>query len=97
MPDSGQDHTTDSNDGFLVTTACFDMLVARGEFRMLPGFDQSICNLHQNWFKIRTSTENPGGFDFAFAFIITGTASCPGDKGFDCGDDKHSPLISEST
>ena len=28
MPDSGQDHTTDSNDGFLVTTACFDTLIA---------------------------------------------------------------------
>ena len=32
MPDSGQDHTTDSNNGFLVTTACFDTLVAVCEF-----------------------------------------------------------------
>lgn len=28
MPDSGQDHTTDSDDGFFMSTACFDMLIA---------------------------------------------------------------------
>jgi len=39
MPDSGQNHTTDGNDGFLVTTACFDTLVAVGKFGMLLRFD----------------------------------------------------------
>lgn len=76
MPDSGQDHTADSNDDFLVVTACFDTLIAGGKFRMRLRFDQSICNLRQNWVKIGTSTENPDGFDFAVAFIIAGTASC---------------------
>ena len=27
--------------------------------------------MYQNWFKIRTSTGNPSGFDFAAAFIIS--------------------------
>lgn len=29
MPDSGQDHTTDSNNSFLVTTARFDSLIVK--------------------------------------------------------------------
>ena len=34
MPDSGQDHTTDGNDGFLVTTACFNALITCNKFRI---------------------------------------------------------------
>ena len=85
--DSGQDHTTDSNDGFLVTTACFDMLVARGVFRMFPCFEQSIYILQQNWFKIRSTMGNPGGFDFAVAFLSTGATNSPGDNGGGGGED----------
>ena len=32
ISDSGQEHTADSNDSFLVTTACFYTLVAIGYF-----------------------------------------------------------------
>ena len=77
MPDSGQDHTTDCNDGFLMTTSCFYTSITGGKFRIFLRFDQSICNLHQNWFKIRTSTGNPCGFDFMIALIITWTTSGP--------------------
>lgn len=60
MPDSGHDHTTDSNDGFFVITANFDTFIASGKFRMSLRFDQSICNLYKNWLK--NSTGNPSGF-----------------------------------
>lgn len=33
MPDSGQNHTTDGNDGFLVTTACFNALITCNKFK----------------------------------------------------------------
>lgn len=39
MPDSGQNHTTDGNDGFLVTTACFNALITCNKFRMFLRFD----------------------------------------------------------
>ena len=32
--------------------------------------------MHQNWFKVRTSTANPSGLDFAAALVVTGTSSC---------------------
>ena len=32
---------------------------------------------------------NPSGFDRLVAFIITGTASGPGDKVLVCGEDRH--------
>ena len=89
MPDSGQEHTADGDDGFFVSTACFYAAVTICKFRMFPGFDQSVCNLHQNWFKIGTSTGNPRGFDLEVALVIAGTASRPGDEVFGCGEDRH--------
>ena len=77
MPDSGQDHTADGNDGFFVTTACFYTAITGNKFKMFFQINQSICNLHQNWFKIRTSTGNPSGFDFLTTLAIVGTASSP--------------------
>ncbi len=77
MPDSGQEHTADSDDGFLVTTACFYAAVAIGDFGMLFRFDQSICNLYQNWFNIGTSTGDPSRFDLTITLIIARTTSGP--------------------
>ena len=77
MPDSGQEHTADGDDGFLVPAACFYAAVTARKFRMFPGFDQSICNLYQNWFKIRTGTGNPSGFGLGTALVITWTTSSP--------------------
>lgn len=37
MPDNGQEHTTDCNDGFLVTTVRFYALIAVGYFGMFLG------------------------------------------------------------
>ena len=56
VPDSGQEHTADGDDGFLVTTVGFDTAITICDLRMFLRFDQSICNMHQNWFKIGTST-----------------------------------------
>ncbi len=62
MLDSGQEHTADGNDSFFVATASFYMLVTGSKLRMFLRLDQSICNLRQNWFRIGTSTGNPGQF-----------------------------------
>lgn len=65
----------DGDDGFLVTTTCFYTPITSGELRMFLRFDQSICNLHQNWFKIGTSTGNLSGFDFLITLIVARTTS----------------------
>ena len=39
MPDSGQEHTSDCDDGFLVSAACLDTFIASRKFRMFLGFD----------------------------------------------------------
>ena len=77
MPDSGQEHTADSDDGFLVAAACFYAAISAGYLGMLFRLDQSICNLYQNWFNIGTSTGNPGRFDLTIALVIAGAASGP--------------------
>ena len=89
MPDSGQEHTLDGDDGFLVTTVGFDTAVTFCNLRMFLRFDQSICNLHQNWFKIGTSTGNPSGLDLEIALIVTGITSCPGNKMLVCKEHRH--------
>ena len=42
MPDIGQEHTTDSDDGLVVPTVGFDPAVTFCDFRMLLRSDQSI-------------------------------------------------------
>ena len=89
MPDSGQGHTADGDNGFLVSATCFYAAVTVRKFRTFLGFDQSICNLHQNWFKVGTRTENSSGIDSETALVIAGTVSRPREEVFDCGEDRH--------
>lgn len=56
MPDSGQDNTTDSNDGFLVAATCFGTAITVCKFRMFLRLNKSIFNLHQNRFIILSLT-----------------------------------------
>ena len=48
VPDSGQEHMADGDDGFLVPATCFYATVTFRKYRMFFGFDQSICILYQN-------------------------------------------------
>ena len=50
VPDSGQDHTADSDNGFLVTTASLEPAVALFAFGVLVGFDDSVRYLNQERF-----------------------------------------------
>ena len=43
MPDSGQDHTADGNDGFLVATACFYAPIAGSESRIFFGLVKAFA------------------------------------------------------
>ena len=42
VPDSGQEHTADSNDGFLVTTAGLGSTITFLAFKVLVGCNDSI-------------------------------------------------------
>ena len=75
VPDSGQEHTTNSNDSFFVSTASLDSEIAFTKFRMFFGFEQSICDLNKNRFKKRTGTGNAGRFNFLSTLIITRTTT----------------------
>lgn len=46
VPDSGQEHFTHGDDGFLVATTSLDAVIAFTKFRMLPGTDERIGNLN---------------------------------------------------
>ena len=87
VPDSGQEHTANGDEGFLVTTTSFDPTIAFSELRMLFGTKQSICDLNQKWFQIATGAGDPSGFHFAGALIIAGAASGPGNQILSRGED----------
>ena len=60
MPDSGQDHTTDGNDGFLVTTACFNALITCNKFRIKAKKQECLEEpvKEQNDRKVEQAAEN---------------------------------------
>ena len=77
VPDSGQEHTADGDDGFLVTTPGFDPAVAFLALRVLVGFDDSVCHLNQEGFEVSTGARDTGGFAFAATLVVARTATRP--------------------
>ena len=50
VPDSGQEHTADSDNRFFVTTASLDSAIAFFAFRVLVRLDYSVSDLYQQRF-----------------------------------------------
>ena len=82
VPDSGQEHHTDSDECLFMTPVGFDPVIPLFKFWVLFGFDQDISDLDKKRFQITSGAGNPPGLYFLVALVITGTAASPGDKMF---------------
>ena len=60
MPDRGQEHTADSDDGFLVTTTCFYTPVTIGDFRRFLDLVQRCVNSSEKQCLIFVSGQGGG-------------------------------------
>ncbi len=89
VPDSGQEHTADGDNGFFVPPPCFDAKVAYPKFRVLLGFDERVSDLHKEWFKICTGVRDSSGLDFSSALVISWAAARPGAEVLCGGEDGH--------
>ena len=89
VPDSGQEHPANGDDGFLMAATRFQTLIPFSEFRVLFGTDERIGNLNKERLQIRTSPGDTGRFDRFGASIIARTAASPGTEMFGRGKDRH--------
>ena len=80
VPDSGQDHAANGNNGFLMASASLDTAVTDAEFRVILGFNDSIGDLNKGGFKAGAGSGDAGRFDFNITLVISGAATRPGDE-----------------
>ena len=71
VPDSGQEHAANGDDGFFVAAMSLDAAVANAEFGVILGFNDGVGDLDKNRFQVGTRLD---GF---IAFIISGAATRP--------------------
>lgn len=67
----------------------FDSAVTFFAFWIFVGFNDSICNLHKQWFQAGPSVGNASGFHFPAALVIAWTAVNPGDEVLCCRENRH--------
>ena len=77
VPDSGQEHTADSDNGFFVTTTSFDSAVTVFAFGVFVGFDDSVGHLNQKGFEVSTDAGDAGGFALAAALVVARATASP--------------------
>ena len=77
VPDSGQEHAANGDDGFLVTAVSLDAAVTDAEFGVILGFNDSVGNLDKNRLQIGTRFGDAGRFDGFIALVISGAATRP--------------------
>ena len=63
VPDSGQEHTANSNNGLFVSAASLDSALSFFAFRIFVRLNHSIGDLNQERFQVDTSTGNACGLD----------------------------------
>ena len=63
VPDSGQEHTADSDDSFFVSAAGFYSAIAFPKFGMIVGFNKGVGDLNKDGFQIRTRLRNSRSFN----------------------------------
>ena len=77
VPDSGQEHSADGDDGFLVAAASLQTAVAFLELRVLFRVDDSVGDLNEERLEEGPGTGDAGRFDLEAALVIAGTAAGP--------------------
>ena len=77
VPDSGQEHAANGDDGFLVTAVSLDAAVANAEFRVIFGFNDSVGDLDKSRLQARARSRDSGGLDGFIALVISGAATRP--------------------
>lgn len=77
VPDSGQEHLANGDDGFLVATMNLNTPVADTEFGVILGSNHCVGDLDKDGFKVRPRLGDTGRFDGAIAFVVTRTTTRP--------------------
>lgn len=60
IPDDGQEHAVNGDDGFLVTATSLDAAITYTKFRMIFGFNNGIGNLNEKRFKAGARLRDTG-------------------------------------
>ena len=77
VPDSGQEHSANGDDGFLVSAVSLDAAVADAELGVILGFNDSVSNLDKNRLQIGARPGDAGRLDSFIALVISGAATRP--------------------
>ena len=77
MPDSGQEHAANGDDGFLVAAVSLDAAVTNAELRVILGFNDSVGNLDKNRLQVGARPGDSGGLDGFIALVVSGAATRP--------------------
>ena len=80
VPDSGQEHLANGDDGFLVTPVRPDATVTLDKFRVIFGIDESVSDLNKKRLKAGARLGNTGRLDMLGASVVSGTAASPGNE-----------------
>ena len=80
VPDSGQEHLANGDDGFLVAPVRLDAAVTLDKFRVIFGIDESVSDLNKKRFQATARLGNTGRLDMLGASVVSGTAASPGNE-----------------
>ena len=80
VPDSGQEHLANGDDGFLVTPMRLDAAITLDKFRVILGIDESVSDLNKKRFQATARLGNTGRLDMFGASVVSGTAASPGNE-----------------
>ena len=77
VPDSGQEHLANGDDGFLGATMSLDTPVADTELGVILGTNHCVRDLDEEGLQIRPRLGDTGRLDGAIAFVVTRTTTRP--------------------
>ena len=80
VPDSGQEHLANGDDGFLVTPVGLDAAITLDKFRVILGIDESVSDLNKKRLQVTACLRNTGRLDMLGASVVSGTAASPGNE-----------------
>ena len=77
VPDSGQEHAENGDDGFFVAAVSLDTAITDTKFGVIFGLNDSVGNLDKNRLQVGTRLGDAGGLDGFIALVISGAATRP--------------------
>lgn len=77
VPYSGQEHTANSDNRFLVPAARFYSAITFPKFGVVFGFDKRVCDLYKDRLEKRSGTGYSCGFDLLCAAVVARTTAAP--------------------